>query len=64
MKEGEYIEEFGCSAPIRWLHKTQVTICRNDGQVIRCKCGNPATCGIVGASAELIQCPDCFKKVN
>ena len=60
MKEGEYVAEFGISMPIRFLHPIQVTMCGADGMVIRCKCGKPATSGIIGTEAELMQCSECF----
>lgn len=59
MKE-EYVAEFSCSMPFRFLGEHQVTMCRNDGTIVRCKCGKPATCGIMGTDAYLAKCSECF----
>ena len=62
MKEGNYVAEFGCSMPVNWLGESQVTMSDSDGKQIFCKCGKPATSGLIGTSAYLAQCSECFNK--
>lgn len=64
MKEGEFIAEFGSATPFKFLGANQVTLCRSDGNVIRWKCGKPATCGIAGTESYLAQCSECFSALS
>ena len=60
MKEGEYVAEFGCAMPIRWLDESNAKFCDANGQQIMCICGKPATSGIMGKDAYVARCSDCF----
>lgn len=52
-------DENGSSTNIRWLHLDQAILYDRDGEIVRCKCGNPAGMGIFGKEAFVARCADC-----
>lgn len=58
--EEEYISEFGCSAPIRFLDESMVTLSDGEGNEIVCACGEKATTTIVGKESYKGFCSSCL----
>lgn len=59
MDDDDYKAEFGCLYPIRFLDDTEVKMYDENGEVVLCKCGKPATSGIMGKDTYITRCSKC-----
>lgn len=63
MNDGEYVAEFGSSCGgFRFLNYSQVKMYDSEGEVMLCKCGKPATEGIIGKEAYIARCSECMRE--
>lgn len=64
MKEEKIECEFGSIGKVRFLDASQIKMYDCDGKEEMCKCGNPATEGIIGRHASIHRCTECMKEIN